>query len=938
VLGPVAVRRDGTEVPVTSRAQRRILAALAEAPGTVVSIGALASLLWDDDPPETARGSLKSHVSRLRRALRPDAVAARPPGYALTVPPEHIDAHRFEAGLRAAGNVEELDHLLDLWRGPPFGELADHPHFAGAVARLCELNLQARSHRAELLDAAGDHERGAAEWSALVEDQPLREPAWIGLVRSLHAGGRQADAVAAAGRYRDEVAAVGLEPSAEFTTAERRIFTAVPAGPLPPTPVTGLPAAATDLVGRGRELPSILDLLPRQRLVTLVGPGGVGKTRLAVEVARRVGGDLADERALADGIWMASFTDVQPGGAVVPTVVRAVGAPTTPPLDRSLEQYLARRRCLLVLDNAEHVLASVRALVQRLLAESDSLHLLTTSRQALGIPGEVVVPIGPLDPDAALQLFTERARDSGIEVRGQEQLAARVCEQLDRLPLAIEMASGRLRALGLQDLAERLDERLHLLSSAAGARDRTLEEVIRWSYDLLDPTQRSLLDQLSVFAGSFDLDSAEAVTDIPHVAGVLADLVERSLLQADTAGGRARYQMLETIRAFAAEQLRASDRHLATTRRFVHHHVDLSERIDAGLRSPDEVRWMDVLEASTANLEAALTAAVADEDVDAASRIAAGPYVAVYQRLRADIGAWAEAALDLARRDRHPKASAIAAIAALNRLNQGDVDGAATLLSDLPDHPDARHGHEVLGELHVYCGELDRSIAALGTAEALAEQAADEFTRLNARMSRAIALGYAGAVHEALELVEDVHRAAVDSGLGLIEAWCEYALGELLADTDPDRALELVDRSVGKADAADWRMLAGAARLTASSLRARTTDPVAAVDGFRQLIEHWRDMGDHTHQWTTLRNLVELLTRLDEDESAARLVGTVSHQDAIPTFGPEAARVDHAMVTVRSRLGADADELIELGRDEDLATAVERALATLRRIDERSRT
>ncbi|MFW6090651.1 MAG: ATP-binding protein [Actinomycetota bacterium] len=927
VLGPIAVRLDGTEVPVTSPTQRRILAALVSAAGAAVPAGALESLVWGDQPPENARASLKSHVSRLRRILGADVVAARPPGYALTLPPEQVDAHRFEKASEAH-SLEEIEQLLRLWRGPPFGELADHPYFASTVTRLRELHTQARSRHAGLLGASGEHQRAAAQWRALAEEQPLLEPVWIGLMDALHTAGRQADAVAAAARYRGEVAAVGLEPSTAFTEAERRIFASAPAGRRPAAATATLPAAPTRLLGRDRELASIRDLVPRQRLVTIVGPAGVGKTRLAQEV----GGNAGD--LLPDGTWLAHLTEVEAGGSIVPTVVRAVGAPTTPPLDRSLEKYLAHRRSLLVLDNAEHVLAAVRALVQQLLAATDRLHVLTTSRQALGIPGEVLVPVEPLDPEAALRLFRERALDGGVAVGDEDQIATHVCARLDRLPLAIEMAAGRLRALGLQDLADRLDERLHLLSSTAGAQTRTLEEVIRWSYDLLDPAQRTLLDQLSVFAGHFGLDSAEAVTDVPHTAGVLADLVERSLVQADTSAGRARYRLLETVRTFANAQLAASDVHEPTLHRYVQHHVDLAERIQTGLRSADEDTWMALLDARTADLEAALATAVSDDDVDAACRIAAAPHIAVYQHLRADLGAWAEEVVELARRHRHSKAPVIAATAALNRLNQGDLDAAITLLADLPDHPDARHGHEVLGELHVYCGDLDRGIAEFLRAEALAEEAADEFTRLNARISRAIALGYAHAEHPARELIDDVRRSASTAGLRLIEAWCDYAAGELLADTDPEQALELVERSLRTADPAGWRMLAGAARLTASSLRARTADPTDAVSGFRQLIEHWRDMGDHTHQWTTMRNLIDLLTRLGEDEPAARLIGTVTHQAPVPTFGAEEARLSQAMATLQTRLGARADELMRAGRDDDLPAALDLALIGLRRNDD----
>ena len=926
VLGPIGARDDSGPIAVGSRTQRALLAALAHARGHAVPTEELIALVWDEHPPASAHRTLRSHLSRLRSTLRDDVVVSQPPGYALTVPLDHLDVHRFERGVQVAGSVDEIDAVLALWRGRPYGEFADHELLAGEVTRLVELHAQARLRRAELLLAAGRGEQAAAAFTQLTTEDPLREAAWIGLLRALHATGRQAEATAAARRYREHTAEVGLDPSPRYAEVEHEVFATAPATPRPRRAGTPVPGRLASIVGRHRELEELDALLRQRRLVTLVGPGGVGKTTLALQAARA----LADE--LDDGVRIVTLADVDDDAAVVPAISRAVEAPATDPLDTSLEQYLAGQRTLLVVDNAEHVRDAVRTVTRRLLTVADDLRVLVTSRQPLDVAGELVVPVDPLEREAALELFRQRARDAGAPIpQDQAALATDLCDQLDRLPLAIEMAAARLRGLGLADLVRRLDERLRLLRSGEQGRHETLATVVAWSYDLLDAAGRSLLEQLSVFTTTFDLDAAEAVGDVADVPAGLADLVDRSLVHRVTHHGSARFRLLETVRAFAAERLAGTAAHQTTLERFVHHHVRLAERIDDGLRGPDEGAWAEVLEAQLPNLEAAHGHARQLGDVDAVVRIAVAPYLFVYHRLRADVGAWAEAALPLATGADHPLTPMVASVVALNHLHRGDLDGARSLLADLPDAPVARHAHEVLGDVHLYCGDLDAGLEHFRIAERLARGVDDQFTVLHSRMSQAMTIGYAGRLDEGLELVDAVRREASGLRLPMVATWCDFTEGELLADSQPQRALELVDGVVEKADRAGWRMGAGVGRLTASSLRARTADPADAIPGFERLIRHWDRLGDETHQWTTLRNLVELLTRLGAHAPAARLLGAVSTATR-PTFGPEQRRLEQARAAMRAHLGPEADTLISSGREDDLAAAVELGLTTLRRL------
>lgn len=905
VLGPIDVRTDDGVVRIGSRTQRLVLAALARDPGQPVSRDRLSDLIWGDAPPDSAPSSLKSHMSRLRAVLgRGDVLAARAGGYALILPAAHIDARRFEHHLRDTSTVAELASALELWRGRPFGEFADHPYFAAHTAHLCELYVHARQRHARMLGCAHRVDQAVAALEALVAEEPLREPAWIDLLEVLVAAGRRGEAAAGVRRYREHMAEVGLDPSERFVAAERRVF-AAPSGQQArgqqvDRATSRLPPRLVEMVGRDDHLAHVTDLLEDRRIVSLVGPGGVGKTTLAVEA-----GHAVDEH-FPDGVWLVALADVDTPDAVVPAIARAVGAPTTEPLDRALRDYLSGHQALLVLDNAEHVREAAAATTRDLAAAAPEMRFLITSRRPVGLPGEAVVQVPPLDRQAAVGLLRQRARDAGVSIPlDQEELAAQVCDRLDRLPLALEMAAARLRGLNLEELAARLGHRLGLLRSGGTGRHQTLREVVAWSYDLLSPAEQSLLAQLSVFAGPFDLGTAETVCRVDgDVAGSIADLCDCSLLQADLRPSGSRYHVLETVRQFAAEQLAQSPEADAVGARFVRHHAGVMEAIAVGLGGSDEADWARRFEDQLANLGAAHRRASRMGDHDSAARLAAASYAVVYQRLQADVGGWAEATLPALARTDHPLQTAVAAVVALNRLHRDEPDAAAALLTDLPDTAEARHAHEVLADLHLYRGDLERAAHHARRAGDLAEAAGDQFTALFSCVTRGLASGYAGRTDEGLRLVDSCRPELAVLGSPLLAAWFDYAHAELVADEDPATALALLDQVVAAADDAGWSLLAGVGRLTASSVRARTADPNDALPAFSRLIDHWDRLGDETHQWTTLRNLIELLTSFGAHAAAVRLLGAVSTAP-VPTYGSEQRRLRQAAARLRTQLGQE---------------------------------
>lgn len=594
LLGPVEAFAGDRRIELGRPKQRALLAALLLRAGEAVPRDRLIDELWGDEPPGSAVTSLQVYVSGLRQALGAERIETRGQSYVLRVEPGELDVERFER-LVASGGIREA---LALWRGPALADLAGEP-IAREADRLEERRLHALELRNELELAEGRHAEVAAELESLVAEHPYREGLRRQQVLALYRDGRQKEALEAYQDARRTLAELGIEPSAELRELERAILRqdAALAAPEPVRIESRLPAPPTPLVGRGLEVAAVAGLLRGEaRLVTLTGPGGTGKTRLALAVAE----ELAAETP-------ARFVDLAPirdPALVRQTVEQAL----------DLTEPLGARPLLVVLDNFEQLLDAAPA-VAELLAESPGLRVLATSRAPLRLSAEHEYPVPPLPQEDAVTLFAARARAVDPNFALTDSVAV-ICARLDGLPLALELAAARSKLLPPEAMVGRLERSLELLTGGARdlpARQQTLEATLDWSHELLDSAARELFAQLAVFRGGWTLEAAEAIAGRDVVAR-LGALVDESLVRRNGA----RYTMLEVIREYAARRL--DD---ATRRRHAEHFLVLAEAEAARLSTGRVTgELMARLDAEADNVRGALAWAAEAGEIELEVRLA----------------------------------------------------------------------------------------------------------------------------------------------------------------------------------------------------------------------------------------------------------------------------------------------------------------------------
>ncbi|WP_329580378.1 AfsR/SARP family transcriptional regulator [Kitasatospora sp. NBC_01250] len=768
VLGPLVVRGpQGDPVDLPGARVGSLVIRLVLAHRRPVSAERLIDDLWGAAPPARPLNALQALVSRLRRLAPALPITSGPSGYALDVPGDAVDLWRFEE-LARRGHTElaaepelaarTLREALELWRGEEFSEAAGALFVQAAAARVTELRRTVLGDRIDADLALGCGAEIVPELEQLAASAPIDELCHARLMRALHAAGRKAEALDVYARVRGRLShELGLDPSPDLERAhlavlreEPAVVAAVqPAAVSRPTAArarrTGTmrsvaPMRLTRVLGRAAELSELSQLLVEARLVTLIGPGGVGKTRLGVEAAQTL------TNRFEDGVWWVALAAVEDPARVPETVLAALAAsspavlgaaevPVATPYERLIDA-VGDRELLLVLDNCEHVIDAVAELADELFQWCPGVRILATSREPLATDGEQLLSVRPLPlppvkatlhqvrDSPAVQLLTERTRAvrSSFQVdEGNAADVARICRRLDGLPLALELAAARLRALSPAEVAERLDDHFRILSSdlrGRPERHRTLHAAVGWSWGLLRLEERVLARRLAVFSGGATLRAVEEICTDPgvgvvprNVVDLLTALVDKSLVQLDESGPQARYHTLETVRGYLAERLDDEGEEAALRATHARHFAQLAETAEQRLIGVDQALWLGRVAADHDNLQAALRWSLAAGEGALAIRLVAalGRYWSLCGQ-QIEAADWADRALAVPGEDAPADARAIVMIMsalAPTASPQGMADALASIRSwlDLAEQS-CSPGTEERPELTAFRGML----------------------------------------------------------------------------------------------------------------------------------------------------------------------------------------------------------------------------------------
>jgi predicted ATPase/DNA-binding SARP family transcriptional activator len=884
VLGPLQLTVGGTRVDVPGRRERTLLALLLLQRNGGVSAASLTAELFGADAPSTAVNGLRVHVSRLRRALAvggADPVCllqTRAVGYSLPVADDDYDAAVFEAAVTAARTrlaadpaavAEALRSALRLWRGTAYADADAAPSVAAEAARLEELRLGALEDRVDADGACGRHRVLASELEALVRAHPLRERLWAAWVLALYRCGRQADALAACRQVRRLLAdEVGVEPGAGLRRVERAVRIQDPG--LDWAPADAAPAAArrhnlpvqlTSFVGRVAELEAISGLLRDNRLLTLTGTGGCGKTRLAVQVARRVAGEHAD------GVRFVDWAAVRHPEELPVELARSWDLVDEPfrTTRETVLHHLEDKRVLVVLDNCEHVLDAAAEQAAELLRRCPWLTLLATSREALGITGEVTwrVPSMSVPParaplgrggrgSEAVQLFADRARRVRPEFELTDANTAavmRTCRRLDGIPLAIELAAACIASLTPHDIDEGLRDRFTLLTRGprdASVRHQTLRASVQWSVDLLPADERTAFRRLSVFAGGLTVDAARAI-GVERV--LLERLVATSLLVVEDAGQGSRFRLLETLRSFGQEELEAGGEADEVRRRHREYFLAWAEEAARAVRGPAHDDALDALVRERGNLRTAFRWSLERGDEEAALRLASALEGVWLHRSRYVEGRdWFDAVL--------PGSDGVAPVVLARALTVGArVEGmlfgttalpkarqAGVLIDPVTEPAQAAAALTAAGMAQVYDGE--RAAPYLQQAVDLARRAGDPVVLADALAGLALSAFLAGDAQAARPVAEEGLTIAQALGhrhlartLGFVLGSSLMVQGELAAALTQLHGVEVES---GRAGDAQFEL---SALLSGSMIQSITGRPAEGLDSARSALAIARRTG-----------------------------------------------------------------------------------------------
>ncbi len=967
VLGPLDVTTpDGVRRWVPGARRRLLLATLVLHRNSVCGMGQLIEVLFGDDPPARAAGTVQSYVSRLRHDLGDyeGRLQTRPGGYMLVVDAGEIDSARFERqvqealGTLSTNPSRAADLLVEglaWWCGHAFAEFADDLALRAESTRLGEVRQRAAEALVEARLALADWAGAIEQLETCISNWPLREAFRAQQMLALYRSGRQPEALRAFQRFRTDLGSeLGLEPSASLSDLEAQIVRHDPSlhgapierpssrpaqEPAARRPHGNLPLSMNALLGRDAELTDLTIVVGTVRLLTLTGPGGVGKTRLAMRLAEQVAPDYPD------GAWLCDLTAIREDALVAEAVTTALDVQRRQ--DRStlegLVEVLQTRHLLVAFDNCEHLLAPIGEITEAILRACPGVRIVATSREPLGVDGETVWPLGPLplpvagevDPviameSPAVRLFVARATSAHPGFRLSETTAApvvEICRRLDGLPLALELAAARVTSMAPEELAERLDERFTILTASPrrDPRHQTLHATVAWSYELLGHAEQALFDRLSVFAGSFSVGDvkrvcADGAVATEAITNILAALVDKSMVVADTGRSPARYSLLETLREFGREQLSLGGDIGELQRRHAGRAIELVEQAQVGLDGPDEPSWAERLEDSFDDLRIAHRWMLAHEDIDGAVRLVVGAREFAFRRMHYELFSWAEATLGAPGADAHRLAPLVMAIAAYGRFVRGDLDQAMALAErSLADErrlglPPCGLHWRTMANVYYYRGQAVRAADMCQRMVGAARTSGDDARLVHALYMASVGLASAGRTNESRLLADEAvslaHRTENPTSL----ASALHARALTLETVDPDRASSMLEEAVAHGIAVNNRWIVAFARTELVSLAGRRGDLDGALRMAREVIDMWYRAGDWANQWLTLRHVAGVLAQRGGDDDAAMLhaaIRVASAELAMPIEASDLRRVGAILERLPETLGpvrfADAE-------------------------------
>lgn len=956
VLGPLQVMGDdGSTIVITGQRQRRLLSALLLHRGRVVSVGRLSELVWGEaisvDP-----AALQSLVFRLRQRVDGLDLAYRAPGYVLTVRDQCVDVGRFERLVLDAIEGREfdaerscvlLDEALGLWRGEPFEDLVDSDEARVEIERLDEVRCRAREERFELALDLGGAAGAIGDLEAFAAREPLRERPRHLLMRAYASLGRRAEALRVYDIYRRLLAdELGVAPSPELRRHHDELLAADESTLAPDARVdssrtrSSLRTPTSSFIGREDLVVETIGRLSDSRMITLLGPGGVGKTRLATEIARRLDGTGLDGVVFCD---LTTATD----RTVTDVVIGAAGVESRSDqsdLDRLVE-VLRHEPCCVILDNCEHVIDEAAAVAERLVEMTDNVVVVATSRERLAIDGERLVAVPPLAHTArraspATQLLVDRMTavtgrsPDADELEQLDELAGR----LDGLPLALELAAARLLTLTPGEVIAGVDESIAVLRGGRRTveRHRSVEAALRWSYDLLDDSARTTLRAAASFGAPFDVADVAAVmaVDRADAMDALSVLIERSMAHRDGE----RLHLLHVVRSFAREQTTPAERD-----RWSERLAAVMRDVAAALR--DEFRTatgsapIDGYIARIPDFRRAIEIGLTAEDADLVLRMVSSLRDLAFTSSSFELARWAEDAARLGERADHEMIVDGYAIAALGAWKRGSLDDTRRLLAlaeSFVERYDLEPTYELLGAQateDLAHGALERAIERLQQAAGLPAVMDDPIRRAETDGTLAICLAYAHR-SDAIERADALATSMATEPSPVARAWGQYATGECRIHTDPTVARQHLERAVDLARAGGSTFIEGIAGASLASLDVRADDVDAAIAHYRRLLPLWLRAGLQSPYWTGMRAVVELLLRGGESIAATRLLGAVMAPGAgHDVYGDDAARLESLRVELVDRVGREHFQVeFTVGSRFDEAAAAQEATTAFDRM------